>query len=45
MDSLQSVKRQKSFRRWIKKVTTPKVAPLLSKGADGKQQQQQGLVL
>ncbi|KAI8343968.1 Rho GTPase activation protein [Chlamydoabsidia padenii] len=48
MDNQQSVKRQKSFRRWLKKVAAPKVAPLLPKGTEGKQhhqqqQQQQGV--
>lgn len=38
MEKTPSLKKRKSFRRWLRKVTTPKVAPLLPKGSDGKGQ-------
>ncbi|KAI8084484.1 Rho GTPase activation protein [Halteromyces radiatus] len=41
MDSIDNrppLKKRKSFRRWIRKVTTPKVSPILPKGVDGKHQ-------
>lgn len=38
MEKPPSLKKRKSFRRWLRKVTTPKVAPLLPTGSGGKGQ-------